>query len=101
MTRYNPISEGNSVKTVECCGFLGIRIFLCKGSFVKNNERIKQSYKTLLLIVFVSFLSVSCGKKGPLYISKEDANIINTQQKEALKKKPNKDVLNTSTDATK
>ena len=31
---------------------------------------LKRSYKVLSLMIFVSFLAVACGKKGPLYLPK-------------------------------
>ena len=32
--------------------------------------KVKSSYKILSLMIFISFLAVSCGKKGPLYLPK-------------------------------
>ena len=32
--------------------------------------KVKNCYKILSLMIFVSFLAVSCGKKGPLYLPK-------------------------------
>ena len=32
--------------------------------------KVKKRYKILSLMIFVSFLAISCGKKGPLYLPK-------------------------------
>lgn len=34
-----------------------------------NKAGLKRAYKIILLMVFVAAFNVSCGKKGPLYIS--------------------------------
>lgn len=50
-------------------------------------------YKTVFLVIIISFISVSCGKKGPLYLSVEDNKkldpVENKTQDEAVKVEKN------------
>ncbi len=38
-------------------------------NILRNKVRLKRGYKIILLMVFVAAFNISCGKKGPLYIS--------------------------------
>ena len=47
--------------------------------------KVKNCYKILSLMIFVSFLAVSCGKKGPLYLPK-GVDKDSTEEKAELQK---------------
>lgn len=80
-------------------------LFNITAGFRMNNGSLKQRSSVLLLLVFISLVSVSCGKKGPLYLSTKETQKINKQPDEAVKpkaKKANvKEQAETPADSTK
>lgn len=84
-------------------------LFNISARFSLHKDMLRQKYKTVFLLVFISFIGVSCGKKGPLYLSTKDAQILNKQPDESLKPESIKEVKkddvteagNTPADSTK
>lgn len=79
-------------------GFLNIT-----SGFTFNNVSLKQGGKLLILLGFISLVSVSCGKKGPLYLSPKDTEVIN-KKSDATKEPANqavKDAGDTPAESTK
>jgi len=57
-------------------------IYRILGRIMVIKFKVKNCYNILSLIFFVSFLAVSCGKKGPLYLPKgvvPDATVENAE----------------------
>jgi len=78
-----------------------MRFFNSEGGFLITKDRLTQNYKLVCIFILVSFFSVSCGKKGPLYISTKDAEIINKQPIEMAKPESKKEPGTTPTESTK
>ena len=72
-----------------------MNLFSLTTRVLANRDILKQSPKSILLVILISFMSVSCGKKGPLYLSKEEAKIVNKVPGESLKSKSSNNVENT------
>lgn len=67
-----------------------MNLFNITARFRMNHASLKQRSSLFLLVVFIGLISVSCGKKGPLYLSTKEAQTINKPQDEQVKPKAKK-----------